>query len=127
NDLYAVDRSGGEHLIARGAGRFNLFDAAPSGAILASREDGRIGIIIRAPGESSERELSWLDGSWARDISAEGRTLLFDEEATGGGPTARVLTRTVDGAPATDLGPGNAVALSPDGKWALARQRFMHP
>lgn len=127
NDLYSIDRSGADHLIARGAGRFNLFDAAHSGAILASREDGRIGIIIRAPGESSERELSWLDGSWIRDISADGRTILFDEENAGGGLTARVLTRTVDGAPATDLGPGNAVALSPDGKWALARQRFMHP
>jgi DNA-binding winged helix-turn-helix (wHTH) protein/Tol biopolymer transport system component len=127
NDLYSIDRSGADHLIARGAGRFTLFDAAHSGTILASREDGRIGIIIRAPGESSERELSWLDGSWIRDISADGRTILFDEEATGGGSTARVLTRTVDGAPATDLGPGNAVALSPDGKWALARQRFMHP
>jgi eukaryotic-like serine/threonine-protein kinase len=127
NDLYSIDRIGADHLIARGAGRFTLFDAAPSGAILASHEDGRIGIIIRAPGESSERELSWLDGSWVRDISADGRTILFDEEAAGGGSTARVLTRTVDGAPATDLGPGNAVALSPDGKWALARQRFMHP
>lgn len=127
NDLYSIDRNGDDHVIARGAGRFTLFDAAPTGAILASREDSRIGIVIRAPGESSERELSWLDGSWVRDISADGRTILFDEEGTGGGSTARVLIRTVDGAPATDLGPGNAVALSPDGKWALARQRFMHP
>jgi len=127
NDLYSIDRSGADHLIARSAGRFTLFDAAPSGQLLASREDARIGIIIRAPGEASERELSWLDGSWIRDISADGRTILFDEEGTGGGSTARVLIRTVDGAPATDLGPGNAVALSPDGKWAVARQRFMHP
>jgi eukaryotic-like serine/threonine-protein kinase len=127
NDLYSIDRRGADQLIARGAGRLKLFDAAHSDAILASREDGRIGIIIHAPGESSERELSWLDGSWVRDISADGGTILFDEENAGGGSTARVLTRTVDGAPATDLGPGNAVALSPDGKWALARQRFMHP
>ena len=127
NDLYSIDRTGADHLIARGAGRFTLFDDAPSGAILAAREDARIGIIIRAPGETKERELSWLDGSWVRDISADGRTILFDEEATGGGSTARVLIRTVDGAPATDLGPGHATALSPDGKWALTRQRFMHP
>jgi DNA-binding winged helix-turn-helix (wHTH) protein/Tol biopolymer transport system component len=127
NDIYAVNRFGGDHLIARGAGRFMLFDAAPSGALLATREDSRNGIIIRAPGESTERELSWLDGSWVRDISADGHTILFDEEGAGGGSTARVLTRTVDGAPAIDLGPGNAVALSPDGKWALTRQRFTHP
>lgn len=127
NDVYVIDRSGGDRLIARGAGRFVLFDAAPSGALLVTREDSRNGIIIRAPGETAERELSWLDGSWVRGISADGRTILFDEEGAGGGSTARVLTRTVDGAPAIDLGPGNAVALSPDGKWALARQRFIHP
>jgi DNA-binding winged helix-turn-helix (wHTH) protein len=127
NDLYSINRFGADHLIGRGAGRFVLFDAATSGAILAAREDSRNGIIIRAPGETTERELSWLDGSWVRDISADGRTILFDEEGAGGGSTARVLTRTVDGAPAVDLGPGNAVALSPDGKFALARQRFAHP
>jgi DNA-binding winged helix-turn-helix (wHTH) protein len=127
NDLYSVDPRGRDHLLARGAGRFVLFDAASSGALLAAREDSRNGIIIHAPGDSTERELSWLDGSWARDISADGRTILFDEEGAGGGSTARVLTRTVDGAPAVDLGPGNAVAFSPDGKWALARQRYTHP
>jgi DNA-binding winged helix-turn-helix (wHTH) protein/Tol biopolymer transport system component len=127
NDIYVVLSDGSDRLIARGAGRFVMFDAAPTGALLATREDSRTGIIIRAPGETSERELSWLDGSWARGISADGRTILFDEEGAGGGSTARVLTRTVDGAPAIDLGPGNAVALSPDGKWALARQRFTHP
>jgi DNA-binding winged helix-turn-helix (wHTH) protein/Tol biopolymer transport system component len=124
NYIYAVDRRGGDRLLARGAGRFVMFDAAPSGAFLVAREDGRNGIIIRAPGETAERELSWLDGSWARDVSADGRTILFDEEEAGGGSTARVYTRTADGAPAVDLGPGHAVALSPDGKWALARQRF---
>src|SRR6185312_10941583 len=30
NDLYSIDRNGDDHLIARGAGRFNLFDAASS-------------------------------------------------------------------------------------------------
>ena len=127
NDLYAIGRDGADQAIAREGGRLALFDAAPSGAILAAREDSRTGVIIRAPGETSERELSWLDGSWVRDISADGRTILFDEEGIGGGSTARVLTRTVDGAPATDLGPGNALAFSPDGRWALARQRFIHP
>ena len=127
NDLYAVDSNGSDRVLERGAGRFALWDAASSGSLLVAREDGRNGIIIRAPGESAERELSWLDGSWVRDISADGRTILFDEEEAGGGSTARVLIRNVDGSPAIDLGPGNAIALSRDGKWALARQRYMHP
>ncbi|HEX7678760.1 MAG TPA: winged helix-turn-helix domain-containing protein, partial [Thermoanaerobaculia bacterium] len=95
NDIYIVDRRGGDRLAARGAGRFVFFDAASSGALLVTREESRNGIIVRAPGETAERELSWLDGSWVRDISADGRTILFDEEGAGGGSTARVLTRTV--------------------------------
>ena len=127
NAIYALDSKGNDRLVDRGPGRFALFDAAPSGALLVAREDSRNGIIVRAPGEGTERELSWLDGSWVRDISGDGRTILFDEEGQGGGSTARVFTRSVHGAPAVDLGPGNAIALSPDGKWALARQRYMHP
>lgn len=127
NAVYAIDRRGRERAIARTAGRLVLEDAAASGALLVEREDARCGIIVKPAGETAERELSWLDASWVRDVSRDGRTILFDEEGNGGGSTARLFLRTVDGAPPIDLGAGHADALSPDGKWALARQRFTHP
>jgi eukaryotic-like serine/threonine-protein kinase len=127
NGLYAVDGKGRDRPLARVPGRLAIFDVAADGTAILAKEDGRSGIMIKPPGETNERELSWLDGSWLREISADGRTILFDEESTGGGATARVYVRTTDGAPAVDLGEGNAVALSPDGKWALARQRFTRP
>jgi DNA-binding winged helix-turn-helix (wHTH) protein/Tol biopolymer transport system component len=127
NAIYAVDGAGRDRVMTRSPARLMMFDAAADGTSVAATEDDRTGIIVKVPGETNERELSWLDGSWLRDVSDDGRTILFDEEGTGGGATARVYTRTTDGAPAVDLGAGHALALSPDGKWVLARQRFTKP
>jgi len=127
NALFAVDRRGHDRVLTRAPVRLVLFDTASNGTTIAATEDGRSGVVVKRPGETAERDLSWLDGSWVRDMSADGRTILFDEEQTGGGTTGHVYTRTTDGASAIDLGEGNAVALSPDGKWVLARQRFTKP
>jgi eukaryotic-like serine/threonine-protein kinase len=125
--LYDVDRRGRDRALVRSAGRLDLFDVAQSGRALVANEDVFTGIVAVPPGETRERDVSWLDGSWIRDISLDGKTLLFDEEGSGGGATAHVYLRAIDGAPAIDLGEGHAVALSPDGRTALARQRFTNP
>jgi eukaryotic-like serine/threonine-protein kinase len=68
-----------------------------------------------------ERDLSWLDWSTPNDLSADGKTVLFSEAGEGGGPKYAVYLRHTDGSPAIRLGEGTGVALSPDGKWAVAR------
>jgi DNA-binding winged helix-turn-helix (wHTH) protein/Tol biopolymer transport system component len=125
--LYAVDLAGRERQLASAAGRLNLMDVSRDGRALVSREDPRVGIIAQPPGANAERDLSWLDGSFLRAISADGGTLLFDEEVSGGGQNAELYTRKTDGSPAVKLGDGHALALSPDGRWVLARQRFTTP
>ncbi|HEY9231610.1 MAG TPA: WD40 repeat domain-containing protein, partial [Blastocatellia bacterium] len=127
NELHAVSLQSKERLIARAPDRLNLQDISKDGRLLVTREDGRIGMMALAPGESAERDLSWLDGSWLRDISPDGRTLLFDEENTAADKTPTVYVRRTDGSPAVKLGDGNAVSLSPDGRWALASQRYTSP
>ena len=64
--------------------------------------------------------MSLLDYSFAADIAADGRTLLFDEEGEAGGANYTVYLRKSDRSPVVRLGEGNALALSPDGKWALS-------
>jgi eukaryotic-like serine/threonine-protein kinase len=127
SSLYAVDMNGRERQLASAAGRLDLFDVSHDGRMLLAREEPRAGMIAQPPGAGVERELSWLDGSFMRAISADGRTLLFDEETSGGGQNAEVYLRATDGSPAVRLGDGHALALSPDGRWALARQRFKTP
>jgi Tol biopolymer transport system component len=89
------------------------------GRLLVVSVQGRFGIAGLAPGDRSERDLSWLDWSRAEDLSADGRTLLFSEEGAGGGPNGSVYIRRTDGSPAVRLGEGYATALSSDGKWAI--------
>lgn len=127
NSLYAINLDGRERELASAAGRLDLYDVARDGRVLAAREDGRIGMVAQPPGSNTEREMSWLDGSFLRAISPDGSALLFDEENSGGGANAEVYIRKTDGSPAVRLGDGHALALSPDGRWALARQRFTTP
>ncbi len=53
-------------------------------------------------------------------MSADGKLLLFDETGDGGGPNHSVYLRNLQSGSTVRLGDGQAVALSPDLKWALA-------
>jgi len=118
--LYGVTLSGRLRVVTRVPGGLKLHDIGRNGRVLMARESYRAGILGLPPGESRERDLSWLDYSFATDLSADGQTLLFDEEGEAGGPNYTVYLRKFNGSPAVRLGEGSAVALSPDQKWALS-------
>ncbi|MBI3664906.1 MAG: serine/threonine-protein kinase [Acidobacteria bacterium] len=118
--LNAVSLAGQERLLARAPGTLTLHDISRDWRALVARDYPRQGIIALAPGETKERDLSWLDFSVPRDLSADGRMLLFDETGEGGGATYAVYIRKTDGSPAVRIGEGIALGFSPDGKWALA-------
>jgi Tol biopolymer transport system component len=97
-----------------------LHDVARDGTMLLTHDLLRRSTFVLAPGEARERDLSWLDYSNAKDLSDDGKTLLFSEDGEGGGATYAVYARGTDGSPAVRLGDGKGTALSPDGRWALA-------
>jgi Tol biopolymer transport system component/predicted Ser/Thr protein kinase len=117
--LYAVSLSGSERLVARVPADLTLQDAWPDGRVLLTRDNWRRGVAVHVPGDTAERDLTWLDWTYPLTLSADGKTLLFREEGEGGGPSYAAYLRTTDGAPAVRLGEGASMALSPDGKWAL--------
>jgi dipeptidyl aminopeptidase/acylaminoacyl peptidase len=53
------------------------------------------------------------------DLSSDGSRVLFTEALPGAPETGVTYLRQTDGTPAVRLGEGRALALSPDGKWAL--------
>jgi len=120
--LYAVDLSGKVRLLARVPGELTLLDVSRDGTVLLTRGNDRAGMIGLAPGEAKERDLSWLDWSVPSSLSPDGHMILFQEAGEGGGPKYAIYIRKTDGSPAIRLGEGSGMALSPDGKWALARQ-----
>ncbi len=124
--LYAVTLDGKLRTIARLPGALMLLDIAKDGRVLLVRASWRRELMGFGP-DGKQRELSWLDYTYPGELSADGKTLLFDEEGGGGslaysksgGYTYGVYIRKTDGSPAILLGEGNALALSPDGKWAI--------
>jgi len=102
-------------------GALALLDIDREGRVLLAQVIRRHSILAQAPGEAEERDLSWFETSTLGDLSADGRTILLTEYGEGGGERASVYLRGTDGSPAVRLGDGWALALSPDGRWALAR------
>jgi hypothetical protein len=126
NAVYAMNASGAVRIVARVPGNASLHDIAPDGRVLIARTDDRGGISVRVPGEAVERELSWLDAPNLVDMSSDGRRVLFYELGVGGGPQGSVYLRGTDGSPAVRLGDGQALALSPDGRWAVVQTASTH-
>ncbi len=118
--LHAVSLAGHRRLVTRVPGALTLHDISRDGRVLLAEEHSRQGIVGRSPGEAEERDLSWHDWSRPVDLTPDGTTLLFDETGEGGGAAYAVYVRKTDDAPAVRLGEGHALALSPDGKWALS-------
>ncbi len=117
--LVAVTLSGRKRLVERLPGGLGLFDLSRDGRALLARYSWRTGISGLFPGGSGERDLSWLDESQVADISADGRAVLFSESGRGVWPGSAVYLRKIEDAAPIRLGEGTAMALSPDGKWAL--------
>lgn len=55
------------------------------------------------------------------DISRDGKKILFDEEADGGGPNYTVFLRDTNGSPPVRIGEGRGLAISPDSKWVITK------
>jgi serine/threonine protein kinase/Tol biopolymer transport system component len=118
--LYAVSLAGQLRVVTRVPGGLKLHDIAPSGRVLLTRESPRVGILGLLQGDDKERDLSFLDYSFAADIAPDASLLLFDEEGEAGGANYTVFLRKADRSPVVRLGEGNALAVSPDGRWALS-------
>ena len=119
--LEAVDLSGHRRSIMSAPVGVILHDIARDGRVLVERASTRRGVPGFVPGDLHERDLSWFDGSRPVALSDDGRLLLFNEVGDATTEGAHYLRET-DGSPAVNLGSGEALDLSPDGKWVLARQ-----
>ncbi|HXH39947.1 MAG TPA: protein kinase, partial [Thermoanaerobaculia bacterium] len=124
--IAAVTLSGKQRLVAASAGPLWLHDVAPDGRALVSREIVRAGIVgIRE--NNQPIDLSWFDYSVVRDLSPDGKTIIFSESGEAGGAIFGVYLRGTDGSPAVRLGDGTSEGLSPDGQWVLSIPRNRKP
>jgi hypothetical protein len=97
-----------------------VHDIAKDGRVLFARYDRTIRVEASIAGETSLRDLSWLGGSFGRDISSDGRRVLLSNFGRGSSPNYDVYVRGSNDAVATRVGEGQPQQFLSDGKSALA-------
>ncbi len=116
----AVTLSGKQRTITNVPGGMWLEDIRNGTTLMITHQE-RIGIRGLAPNAKEERELGWFGWSIVRDISRDGRKIVFEEEGNGGGPNYTVFVRDTDGSPPARVGEGLGLAISPDAKWVITK------
>jgi eukaryotic-like serine/threonine-protein kinase len=117
--LYAISPDGRQRQVLAVPTGITLQDIASDGRLLLTAEDER-SLIQGTDGTGPERDLSWFDWTITRDISPDGKWLLFEESGAPAGVNYMVGMRKLDGSPPVRLGAGSAGGLSRDGKWVVA-------
>ncbi|MDL2717229.1 MAG: WD40 repeat domain-containing serine/threonine protein kinase [Acidobacteriota bacterium] len=119
-EIHAVSLSGEHRVVARESSLLMPEDILPDGRVLVKSAQFSTSMMCLPSSGVREVNLSWLDFSYARDLSADGKWILFDEAGVGGGSKGIVYLRGTDGSGSKRLGEGYAVALSPDGRSAIS-------
>jgi hypothetical protein len=97
-----------------------LQDIASDGRVLVALNSKRLAMAFSTLGSKEEVELSWHDWNVAKDISRDGKFVLFEDASEAAGTGYAVALRRLDGSLPVRLGDGSAGGLSPDGKWAIS-------
>jgi hypothetical protein len=121
--IRAASLGGRERILVSNALGLNLHDVAPDGRLLVERSVRRGGIKALARGDDREHELGRLDMSRVAGMSEDGHAVLFREFGEGGDAGSSIFLRRTDAAAAINVGKGDAMGLSPDGRWVLALRR----
>jgi Tol biopolymer transport system component len=119
--IHALSLSGKTREPLAVPGRLFLRDITADGQILVAQGVARRGIVVSSNQGASLRDLSWLDFSYLRDITTDGKMILFEEEGSDSAVYS-VYVRDTDGSPAVPIGEGYGLALSRDKRWALAEK-----
>ena len=119
-NLMAVSLSGKVRTVLDLPMGITLQDIAPDGKALVALNSKRLAMAFGSLGGKSDVELSWHDWNVAKDISRDGRSVLFEDASEAAGPGYAVALRNLDGSLPVRLGEGSAGGLSPDGKWAIS-------
>ena len=97
-----------------------LQDISADGRVLVALTSSRLAMGFTHLGDKDDVDLSWHDWNSARDISGDGRSVLFEDASEAAGPNYAVVIRRVDGGRPIRLGEGSSGSLSADGKWAAS-------
>jgi eukaryotic-like serine/threonine-protein kinase len=118
--VFAVTLDGKARKIFEVPGDSTVWDVAPDGRLLVSHENLSGTQMVATSREGPERDVSVL-GLAARGVLCdECKSVAFTESGAGTPADYLVYYRRLDGSPAVELGEGNVLGMSPDGKLVIA-------
>ena len=120
--VYEVLPDGGLRIVQRLTGFTHVDDISAAGDMLFTQDTPQMKMEWHEPGEDP-KDLTWLDWTLARDVSADGKWILFDETGLANRGSSVTYMRATDGSPPIRLGEGQAMEFSPDLRWALVDRR----
>jgi eukaryotic-like serine/threonine-protein kinase len=118
NAIWASRLSGDWRLVYQGVYEMRLEDISRAGTVLVDAQDSRRDLILAPAGGQHEEQLSYSDRTDLSALSDDGRQVVFSAYSN-----QHVFTfiEAAGGSPPLKLGPGYALALSPDAQWVLSR------
>jgi serine/threonine protein kinase len=118
--LYAVTLAGKQRIVLRTPVGLRLHDISKDGDVLVTGNQESTPVTGVAPGDTRERDLSWLSSVRITDLSPDGTSFIFNESGQGSGTNYSLYLRKTDGSPAIRLGSGHGHGRSPDGKSVIS-------
>ena len=118
--VWAVNRSGRERVVARFPAYISVEDISRDRRVLLSLH-ALSESMVHVPEAGDTKDLYWHDQSQVRDVSRDGRSILFSESGDATREDYDAYLRKADGSSSpVHLGVGLPLSLSPDGRWAIA-------
>ena len=118
--VFAVTPAGKSRVVSHVPGYSVVWDIAADGRLLMSNESISAAQMVASPPSAPERDVSAMGWATYGALSADGRTILFGESGYATGGDYLVFFRRLDGSEAVEIGEGQAIGVTPDGKYAIA-------
>jgi len=119
--IYAVTLAGMQRLVLRQPETLSIRDVSSDGRFLGIHTTAHGECLVHLPGDTGERDFTWLANSSCKALSADGKTVLLDTDVGGKVPgIPATFIRRADASSAVRIGDGFALALSRDGRSALS-------
>ena len=118
--VFAVTPGGKSRVVSQSHGYNVVWDIAADGRLLMSEDSINAAQIVASPANGPERDVSALAYATYGALSDDGKSIVFGESGKAAGRDYLVFFRRLDGSAAVEIGEGQAIGVTPDGKYAIA-------
>ncbi len=118
--VWAVNLNGKQRQVFAVPDETTVWDIAADGRLLFSHEKLGSAQMVASPPNAAEHDVSVTGFGIAGSLSADGKAIAFSEAGAAVSADYSVFFRRLDGTAAVEIGEGEAMGLSPDGRFVVA-------